>query len=198
MARWRDQWDRLNRAYSLVQQSSMGYRNDRHNSDYYRDEFAFFKTCLHMRDWLWNDPTVGPTQEDAGKLYNAHDCLKLAHDIAIGSKHVVIERPRVDQALASWARTSGSCSARGRASYGASRQMGRFMTATDWPRNASRPGSRSSSNRSCSNGRGRISILQEVRSVRRGALILVLLVIILLATLIIVNLGLQAGAPPSP
>jgi hypothetical protein len=36
------------------------------------------------------------TQEDAGKLYNAHDCLKLAHDIAIGSKHVVIERPRVD------------------------------------------------------------------------------------------------------
>jgi hypothetical protein len=97
MARWRDQWDRLNRWYSLVQQSSTGYRNDRPNSDYYRDElFAFFETCLHMRDWLWNDPAVGLTQEDAGKLYNSYDCLKLAHDIAIGSKHVVIHKPRVD------------------------------------------------------------------------------------------------------
>jgi hypothetical protein len=89
--------DRLNRAYSLVQQSSTGYRNDRSNSDYYRDElFTFFETCLHLRDWLWNDPAVGLTQEDAGKPYNAHDCLKLAHDIAIGSKHVVIGKPRVD------------------------------------------------------------------------------------------------------
>jgi hypothetical protein len=97
MAKWRDQWDRLNRTYSLVQQSSTGYRNDRPNSDYYRDElFSFFETCLHMRDWLWRDPNVRLTQEDAGKLYNAHDCLKLAHDIAVGSKHIVIKNPRVD------------------------------------------------------------------------------------------------------
>lgn len=97
MANWRDQWDRLNRTYSLVQQSSTAYRNDRPNSDYHRDElFSFFETCLHMRDWLWNDPSVGLTREDAGKLYNAHDCLKLAHDIAIGSKHVVIKSPHVD------------------------------------------------------------------------------------------------------
>jgi hypothetical protein len=69
MANWRDQWDRLNRTYSLVHQSSTAYRSDRPNSDYYRDElFSFFETCLHMRDWLWNDPSVVLTREDAGKL----------------------------------------------------------------------------------------------------------------------------------
>jgi hypothetical protein len=109
---------------------------------------------------LWNDPTVGLTREDAGKLYNAYDCLRLAHDIAIVSKHVVIDRPRIDpnarlvgQDVTVLVGTEASFTWRIEAE-------GKVHDGYGLARNAFMPGSPFSSNGSCCSGQYRRRFLR--------------------------------------
>jgi hypothetical protein len=64
IARWEEQWKRINRWFERFSQTARGRDHDR-ESDAYQDEaHAFFLNCFHLKDWLKNDPASGVPAAD--------------------------------------------------------------------------------------------------------------------------------------
>jgi hypothetical protein len=88
---WTDQWLRILRWRERVRQSRDEMRTDGLGTEGYRDEvFALYQAIWHLKDWLKNDTTLdhdlGPAVE---AWVNEHgDLLKVAADVANGSKHM--------------------------------------------------------------------------------------------------------------
>jgi hypothetical protein len=58
------------------------------------DGLAFFQSCLHLRDWIENDEELPePVRKAARPYVKASRVLSLCHDIAIGAKHLTVDRP---------------------------------------------------------------------------------------------------------
>jgi hypothetical protein len=88
---WREQYDRVKRW-----RARLGERTgveDRRVDDFY----AFFSTCFHLKDWLKQDNSLPESvRADVETHVNATFWLKLCADLANGSKHLELSRPRVD------------------------------------------------------------------------------------------------------
>jgi hypothetical protein len=88
---WREQHDRMKRW-----RARLGERTgveDRRVDDFY----AFFSTCFHLKDWLKQDNSLPESvRADVETHVNATFWLKLCADLANGSKHLELSRPRVD------------------------------------------------------------------------------------------------------
>lgn len=63
-------------------------------SEYYIDDvYSFFENCHHLKDWIKNDAELPAAKRDGAEAHmKAHDELKLAADIANGTKHLVLTR----------------------------------------------------------------------------------------------------------
>lgn len=103
-ARWTEQWDRVFRWLSRVQETAAGRPHDR-PTDWYQDEvYAFFQNCWHLKDWLKNDPAAAASAasdvetfaSDVETFASESPNLCLCADLANGSKHLRLKRPRVD------------------------------------------------------------------------------------------------------
>ena len=75
------------------------WRNDGLSTDHYRDEaFALLQALWQMKDWLRNDPNV-PSEAAANVerwVETEADHLKVASDVANGSKHMTLYRTRAE------------------------------------------------------------------------------------------------------
>jgi hypothetical protein len=88
---WTDQWQRILRWRERVRQSRDEVRTDHLGTEGYRDEvFALFQSLWHLKDWLRNDPALDPTLRSSveGWINLEGDLLKVAADVANGSKHM--------------------------------------------------------------------------------------------------------------
>jgi hypothetical protein len=55
---------------------------------------SFFEAAHHLKDWLGNDPSSGITKAAGDSLINGSQILRLAADLANGSKHLVLTSSR--------------------------------------------------------------------------------------------------------
>jgi hypothetical protein len=59
---------------------------------------AFFESALHLRDWIANDPDVlAAVREGVRAFVRTNEVLAICHDLAIGAKHLVVDRPHTDE-----------------------------------------------------------------------------------------------------
>jgi hypothetical protein len=94
-AQWQQQWQRVGRWFERFANTAGGREHDRH-SDHYHDEiYAFFLNCFHLKDWLQNDPASASAASDVERFVNGSVALSICADLANGSKHLVLDRPRV-------------------------------------------------------------------------------------------------------
>src|SRR5215471_14900548 len=62
------------------------------------DCYAFFTCCFHLKDWLKADAAVDESVRGKVEQYVAGNLwLGLCADLANGSKHMVLDRPRFDE-----------------------------------------------------------------------------------------------------
>ncbi len=65
-------------------------------ADYELDLYCFFVMCWHLRDWVKNDDTIPSSVRDAvTSAAFASPVLQVCHDVANGSKHYVLSRPKL-------------------------------------------------------------------------------------------------------
>lgn len=65
-------------------------------ADYELDLYSFFLMCWHVWDWVNNDDTIPSSVRDAvTSAAFASPVLQVCHDIANGSKHYVLRRPKL-------------------------------------------------------------------------------------------------------
>jgi hypothetical protein len=88
---WREQYDRMLRWRERLTEPSDESRDNYNTriSDYLH---AFFVTCYHINDALEKDPFAGSAHGQAKTYANAAPWLSKCHGVALGSKHVVIDR----------------------------------------------------------------------------------------------------------
>ncbi len=87
MSRWREQYDRVKRWHARLWESSTV--DERHIDDCY----AFFTSCLALKDWLKNDETLDRAVRDAVEQHvNSDPWLQRCADVANGVKHLVIDK----------------------------------------------------------------------------------------------------------
>ena len=86
---WRDQRERMKRTLRRLQ-------GPHTNADEYRDDlYHFFQDAWHLKDWIRNDPTIAPAIRDAiENEVTSITALRIAADIANGTKHLELTRPR--------------------------------------------------------------------------------------------------------
>lgn len=91
---WRDQWQRIERWRERVRASRDEFRRDDLGTEGYRDEvFALFQAIWHLRDWVHHDPQLALTRQDVDQwIKSSCVALPVAHDLANGSKHMVLSR----------------------------------------------------------------------------------------------------------
>ncbi len=89
---WQQQYARMMRAYQRAMSATAV--SIQAEDDFY----SFFVWCLHLKDWLKNDPTIPAVIKSAAEsLANTNDSLKLCADLANGIKHLRADRSaRVD------------------------------------------------------------------------------------------------------
>jgi hypothetical protein len=88
---YRDQLDRARRFQARV--DATGARGD---VDYQDDVWAFFQNCWHIKDWVKNDPVVADeTKARIKHAVEASSVLAICNDIATGTKHRGVHKPRV-------------------------------------------------------------------------------------------------------
>lgn len=92
---WMEQWCRIARWYERVRQSQTEVRGDGLGTEGYRDEvYALFQAIWHLKDWFINDDEVPVTKPEVHAWIDERaDVLKVAHDVANGSKHMTLSRP---------------------------------------------------------------------------------------------------------
>lgn len=94
---WEDQWARILRWRERVRQARDDWRTDAIGTEGYRDEvFALFQAIWHLKDWLKNDPQVTATAKASVERWVTMkgDLLKVAADVANGSKHMSVAANR--------------------------------------------------------------------------------------------------------
>src|SRR2546430_2415004 len=95
---WQEQWQRIRRSYDAVLRSRDGFRSDNpFGTEGYRDEvFFLFQNLWHLKDWIKNDSAVPQTARDQVEQWLDNDGhnLKIAADVANGSKHLTLSNPR--------------------------------------------------------------------------------------------------------
>jgi hypothetical protein len=90
--KYQEQFERVKRWYSRFEKIDKGQL---HNvpSDYYQDEvYAFFLNCYHLKDWIKNDPSVGPVAAEVEDFINNTRELRLCADICNSHKHLRLNR----------------------------------------------------------------------------------------------------------
>ena len=91
LSRWREQYDRVMRWHARITEATVV--DERHLDDFH----AFFIRCLHLKDWLKADRTLADAvKRGAEELVNTDEWLRLCADVANGSKHLRIDRERLD------------------------------------------------------------------------------------------------------
>jgi hypothetical protein len=67
------------------------------NTDFLNDEvYAFFQNCYHLKDWLKNDSSSASKVKDVETFVGSSTPLTICADLANGSKHLLLKRPRGD------------------------------------------------------------------------------------------------------
>jgi hypothetical protein len=67
--------------------------------DYQDDVWAFFQNCWHLKDWVRHDPLVPPDVKDRiVSAAEASTVLAICNDMANGTKHLQLHRPRAGAA----------------------------------------------------------------------------------------------------
>lgn len=59
--------------------------------------YAFYQNCYHIKDWLLNDPTCALTNKEIYDFINKSETLKICHDLANGTKHLTLKKPKSDK-----------------------------------------------------------------------------------------------------
>ena len=91
VSRYREQYDRVRRRLARFSEVDAEVSTAVSLID---DALAFFESCLHLRDWIANDKELPPTIRRAVRCYvKTSSVLRVCHDIAIGAKHLTVERP---------------------------------------------------------------------------------------------------------
>lgn len=95
-----EQYERVKRYYQRLQEIDQGRIHDR-SSDYYDDEFlTFFLHCYHLKDWIKNDESVSPTIRDNVETFiTINQCFHYCADIANGTKHLKLNRRRIEKEI---------------------------------------------------------------------------------------------------
>lgn len=89
MTPWESQFERLKRALRKVE------RGDADATTRLDELFSFFQHCWHLKDWIKNDETVPEaTRRAVMKDVEAADRLLYCADLANGSKHLRLDKPR--------------------------------------------------------------------------------------------------------
>lgn len=87
---WRAQYERMTRSYARISKpylSSVEYDDDlRH----------FFQDCWHLKDWIKHDGAI--TRIDIEAEVEKCKPLRIAADLANGSKHYAVDRNRREDA----------------------------------------------------------------------------------------------------
>jgi hypothetical protein len=86
---WLQQYQRMLRWQRRIHLRLPG--EARANQDYFDDCYAFFTTCLSLRDWLIADKVAKDTE--CHELFAASAALQVARDIANGVKHLNLTKP---------------------------------------------------------------------------------------------------------
>lgn len=93
MAKWPAQYRRMMRwCDRIVETADQRRWVDDYDAD---DLYAFFVTCLHFGDWLWNDPSAKISKTDVGTLIEGERVLRICADVANGVKHLRRDERRV-------------------------------------------------------------------------------------------------------
>ncbi len=88
---YQEQFDRMLRCFNKITQLIDGNGDQ----DVYNDDlYSFFKEAWHLKDWIKNDSTINPV--DIETIAKEYDVLMVCADIANRSKHLFLERKRVD------------------------------------------------------------------------------------------------------
>lgn len=88
---YRDQLDRTRRLLDRV----LADRAAGYVVDYQDDVWTFFQNCWHLKDWVKYDPLVPPDIKYQIKLaVKASTVLAVCHDMANGTKHLVLDYPQ--------------------------------------------------------------------------------------------------------
>lgn len=98
---WQTQWETLNRWYSRVApRLAEPVPGGVAQHELLDDVHAWCMACLHMRDWLVNDPEAQVATGDIARVF-ADPAVLAAASVAIGQKHLRIdnERYHADAAL---------------------------------------------------------------------------------------------------
>jgi hypothetical protein len=94
VSEYREQYERMKRLYGRFHEISFRQPAELSGQSLTDDALAFFQSCLHLRDWIENDEEVPQTVRDGARPHvKASRDLGLCHDIAIGAKHLTVERP---------------------------------------------------------------------------------------------------------
>lgn len=96
MASWDEQWNRVLRWHERMRLIEKGVVPTNPIDCYQDDVLAFFVSCYHMKDWLKNDPASGVSAPEVERFVASSRNLKICGDLANGSKHLTIKRPRID------------------------------------------------------------------------------------------------------
>lgn len=93
---WLEQWNRVRRWYERFRETARGREHDRESEAYQDEVYAFFQNCHHLKDWLKNDDASRADVADVEEFVSRSPDLLLCADLANGSKHLRLTRPRVD------------------------------------------------------------------------------------------------------
>jgi hypothetical protein len=91
---WKMQWHRVERSFAKLGK----VYND---TELYDDDiYHFFQDAWHLKDWIKNDPSISKTVRNSieDEVKNVKP-LRIAADIANGTKHMELKKPRPEKAL---------------------------------------------------------------------------------------------------
>jgi hypothetical protein len=96
MATWDEQWSRVLRWHERFRLIGKGVVVANPIECYDDDVLAFFVSCYHLKDWLKNDPASGVSENEVETFVAKSLNLRICGDLANGSKHLTVTRPRLD------------------------------------------------------------------------------------------------------
>jgi hypothetical protein len=91
---WRCQYNRTHRWFKRVAQIGCRQAQAADMEHEHDVLYAFFQNCYHLRDWLRNSGAV--SQKDLDEFFNEHVDLRVCQDLCNGTKHLDLNRPKVD------------------------------------------------------------------------------------------------------
>ena len=109
---WQMQWRRVERGFLKLQE-------EYNNTELYDDViYHFFQDAWHMKDWIKNDSSVLKHVRDQieAEVSNKRS-LRIAADFANGTKHMLLTRPRAENAQLTGRNVSITLGAPGKARY---------------------------------------------------------------------------------